>query len=709
MLIEELIRLGRPLLESDMRPEEVLALIMDVTDERVKNFYRHVFVVELPADGQGEPWVLPMQEFGQENEEGDFEVNRAQGASAPIVLPSGGNPRNPQGRYGLPVYPCYDYHLRTFRESAQEVVDFLGGRLERTPGFTVSEEMVTKIASALHDAVAQTDFGDERKLLGVLILARCGADEFYSVAKDASREDRIGQTEAGRAIVPNYAHIVEAVWTAKIEEGREAGSRPGPCSFSEAEGEGEVVSAYCKAWPWAFPTWTCPLPHGGNETMLVEGIGVAPEMYRALTLGACVFNQLTRRVSSLVIPEIFSPADTRRAKEQRKLSDLPTIHGSAFLLPVQDCTLDNPDQRNEFVRGMRGRLAADPNDPTLADRYMTAVTGFETMLPEGTTDDYRLTLVYYSGDYTRGDIHLRAFIQDVIPSTLWTLRKLAQSQARTAMALLRLLMPGMSEKQQAYLARCYESVPYVLARAYGGAYLWQQLEAVLHRRPLDVRRVTTNAARRMQSLVPQWPDSRYEMAEEVCFFLSFQDFLHVVNGELARKKENDRMSMRPWKDLIRLIEREPVETLQLESPAELGFACGMLVSRYSYWYRVTLGSGKDYLKHRVMTFGSELPPQVIQAALRGMWDVAKRDEKLHSHLVFGQLAHYATSEERREHFGDFQRRLGVILAELERQDPQELSKNRDSFMTGFWSGYSLQGYDRPHLVKDETEELVTQS
>ena len=169
------------------------------------------------------------------------------------------------------------------------------------------------------------------------------------------------------------------------------------------------------------------------------------------------------------------------------------------------------------------------------------------------------------------------------------------------------------------------------------------------------------------------------------------------------------MSMRPWKDLIRLIEREPVETLQLESPAELGFACGMLVSRYSYWYRVTLGSGKDYLKHRVMTFGSELPPQVIQAALRGMWDVAKRDEKLHSHLVFGQLAHYATSEERREHFGDFQRRLGVILAELERQDPQELSKNRDSFMTGFWSGYSLQGYDRPHLVKDETEELVTQS
>ena len=51
MLIEELIRLGRPLLESnDFAPQDVLRLITGVEDVRVKNFYRHVFVVELPVD-----------------------------------------------------------------------------------------------------------------------------------------------------------------------------------------------------------------------------------------------------------------------------------------------------------------------------------------------------------------------------------------------------------------------------------------------------------------------------------------------------------------------------------------------------------------------------------------------------------------------------------------------------------------------------------
>ena len=42
MLIEELIRLGRPLLEDNSDPQQVLRLITGVEDERVKNFYRHV-------------------------------------------------------------------------------------------------------------------------------------------------------------------------------------------------------------------------------------------------------------------------------------------------------------------------------------------------------------------------------------------------------------------------------------------------------------------------------------------------------------------------------------------------------------------------------------------------------------------------------------------------------------------------------------------
>ena len=149
-------------------------------------------------------------------------------------------------------------------------------------------------------------------------------------------------TAEGSSIVPNFAKVLEGFWTAKLEEGREAGSRVGSCSFSGAAGE--LVTAYCKAWPWAFPTWTCPLPNGGDEHMLIESVALSSESYEALTLGANVFNRLTDRVSSLITPELFSPADNRPGKEQAKRRrDLTVIHGSGFLLPLQSRALDEEE------------------------------------------------------------------------------------------------------------------------------------------------------------------------------------------------------------------------------------------------------------------------------------------------------------------------------------------------------------------------------
>ena len=103
MLIEDLIRLGRPLLDSeDFAPEDVLRLITGVEDIRVKNFYQHVFVVEVPADESQSPRVVPMQSFGdliREKGKEDFRVAVAQAVGAPFVLPSGGDSIQPQGRY----------------------------------------------------------------------------------------------------------------------------------------------------------------------------------------------------------------------------------------------------------------------------------------------------------------------------------------------------------------------------------------------------------------------------------------------------------------------------------------------------------------------------------------------------------------------------------------------------------------------------------
>jgi hypothetical protein len=680
MLIEELIRLGRPLLESkDFAPQDVLRLITGVEDVRVKNFYRHVFVVELPVDESQRPRVLPMQQFGdqvREGKEDNFEVDFERASGIPFVLPSGGNPIVPQGRY-LPVYPCYHRHIQDFRDSAANVTRFLTGRLERTIGFSLSSGRIDSIAIAVHEALKNTDFGDEKKVLGILVLALCEVDGYFSIQPGRSRH-RIGTTVSETSIVPNFARILEGFWEAKLEEGKEAGSRTGICCISEVEGE--VVSAYCKAWPWAFLTWTCPFPLGGDERMMIESIALAPEVYRALCLGACVFNRLTRPFSSLITPELFSPADTRVGKDQAKRRrDLTAIQGSGLLLPLQDETLREPVQREDFVEGVRGMLKGNINDPMMADRHMTNVIGFDMMLPHDTSDKYRLTLVYFSGEFSRGDVHLRAYIQDVIPSTMRALRDISRSESKLAMELLHALMPGMSEKQRAFLLRCYASVPYRLVRAYGGAYLWQQLEAVLHRRRLDARRATANAARRMQSLTPTWPDSRFELLEEVGFYLSFLHFLSRVNSDLAGHREDP--PMRPWKELLDLIDKKPISDLQLTEPAEIGFACGAIIKRFSFAYYKANKSSKsnpDFLRDRVLTFGTDLRVSAIHdKGLKAIFELPNRLKSLKRNR-------------------DLEERAGAVMSAFQQAREQiEKDKNKDAFLTAFWSGYALEGHDRP--------------
>src|SRR5438128_861134 len=144
MLSEELIRLGRPLVDGGLAPHEILNIITDVSDTRAKNFFRNIFVVELPTEGGDKPAVRWMQ-LGQEIEhEGDtdFHVDVSRAVGIPFSLPAGGNPLHPQGRYGLPVYPCWDPHLRGFCDSPEGVREFVGGRLERTPGLQISGKML---------------------------------------------------------------------------------------------------------------------------------------------------------------------------------------------------------------------------------------------------------------------------------------------------------------------------------------------------------------------------------------------------------------------------------------------------------------------------------------------------------------------------------------------------------------------------------------
>ena len=113
-----------------------------------------------------------------------------------------------------------------------------------------------------------------------------------------------------------------------------------------------MVSAYCKAWPWAFPTWTCPLPHGGDERMMVESVALSPATYRALTLGACVFNRLTQPVDRLIRPRTLLAGrySGRQGSGQAQRPDNDLRFGLS--LPIQDQILTDPGQRDDFVRGI---------------------------------------------------------------------------------------------------------------------------------------------------------------------------------------------------------------------------------------------------------------------------------------------------------------------------------------------------------------------
>jgi hypothetical protein len=713
MLIEDLIRLGRPVLESGLEAREILRLITDAADDRVKNFYRHVIVVELPPEGtEGEPAVLRVQKWQVEQQvvgkkpEIDVDVERALGA--PFVIPSGGSVKHAQGRYGVPVYPMWNLHYLLFRESADGIRGFLEGRLTKTSGFTINEAVLIDVSVRLHQMMTELPFDPRENWLGVLVLARCGKGDSYSLENSESLQ-AIAQSALypGRFIRPNDQKVLEGYWAAKIEEGAEFGRRDGPCTIT---GEGDsAVSAYCKAWPWALIEWTCPIPHGGGsrgllktKETLLAGIALSEASYRALTLGANLFHGLTRKLHHVVLPELFAPVENRdrqNAARNRRLGDLTTILGSAFLLPLRDTTLSDPADRDEFACRIVAMLNAPLPPEPMADGYLTDVIGFDMMLPEELNrDEFRLTLVYFSSGGKAADVHLRAYIQDVLPSTAGRLKKLVRPCREQMTELLRLLLPNASEGRRNYLNPRYQSVPYLLGRGYGGSHLWTVLEQCLHRRPLDSRPVLAHVAARIGSVVPGWPDSWSDVLDEVIFLLVCRDFIHRYNREVAHPPKEDPMPMRPWQDLIRAYERDPIEQMEF-TVAELGFASGLVLHRFNGFYTYSQGRDKDFLKHRVLTFGADLGPRDVVRAVGAIRTVAAKFDDLRGMVETGQLAYYP-EEERKRHTGDFQRRLGVVLNALERFR-NDLDKGRDEFMTGFWSGYCLQGYDRPRKPKTE--------
>jgi len=154
MIIENVIRLGRVFVESDIEPEAVIRQISDISGSRAKGFFQRVFLVEVGGSDEGikvaaHPYATWGSFIKQDAKEIFQPEIKQKGTGIPFFVPSGGNPLVPQGRYPVPVYIVYDKQFEKFRKEPAEIKKFLTGRLERTKGVNVPEATLNLIAQEL--------------------------------------------------------------------------------------------------------------------------------------------------------------------------------------------------------------------------------------------------------------------------------------------------------------------------------------------------------------------------------------------------------------------------------------------------------------------------------------------------------------------------------------------------------------------------------
>ncbi len=681
MIIESLIRLGRPYVEGGQSADEVIRQISSIEDPTARNFWQHVFVIEADRTQSSTRIAShPMYAFGDFKTEGRKEVfapDPGRTVSAPWMLPSGGNPLQPQGNYAVPVYPVYEKQWVKFAstDGGEAIRAFLRGRLQRTSGLRLDECEMEEIVRLLNASFAAARTSDSARQLGIVVLAVVEEDGFYHYSAQA---DQIWLARSAIRpdlwISPNLERIVDALWRAKADEGAEYGSRDGDyatCSVCGAAGE--VVSSYSKSWPWLVATWTGPvsneLRRRGAKPQLVEGIALCSRCYGALTYGSKVFYRLKRDMPTWLTKEIFSPIDSAEGRRTRSRGSSPaTISGSAFVLPVlQDVAADDY-ARERFTSNIDYMCQARTGRPH--ELHLRTLTGLEQVLPDELNDDlYRLDIFYYTVGQASSPT-LRAVIEDVVPSVASTIND-ELDELRTVIAPLTRRLGLNTRGNDDFLRDRLTSLPSLLSRAYGSTYLWQTLSEVLHRQPLSLSRFVRASAYRMAELSHRLPDSSFDMRHEVLFFLVFREFVRRYNTDVAGKGEE---AVRSWQELQEVLEDQPPDRLELETVEELGFAAGYLVRQFArqYWAATKVGrEGKDFLKHRVMSFGSSLTPDLI--AYKAISQFEEYAMRVNAHLP-----------------NALRQRAGIWLSSYLAMRGQ-VQRSRDSFMAAFWSGYWLNG------------------
>ncbi|MBO8138271.1 MAG: hypothetical protein H0Z40_09075 [Desulfotomaculum sp.] len=646
-----------------MSLEERIQLLTDVSNEQAKNFYNHIFMVETDEKKGTALHFFSLQS-------GDGKVDLTKATALPITLPAGGNPLHAQGIYPIPCYPLYERHINEFND-LQKTEKMVYDRLMRTiPFYHLPEDQLKEKAANIAKVLNAegTAYVTDEKQLGVLMIIDHSLNLFCDKPNDNCLEIRQSLL-THQPIYIQTNKIVTNIIEGRFQEAKELGEEADAVSTISNQQSAEVVSAYNKGWLFLSPTWEMPKSIYWEKNEWTKGIKLNREEYEAFFYGTQFLKKVQTPLHAGLLKEMFAPISNAEAKKYMNATSFEPIYAIPFILPIIN------DYRQETYRHFRV-LSQKYDDENIShsDLQLKIIGGLEKRIVSNPGDEYRLTILYYSGELARGNIHVRAIIEDVVPSVAMNVQKIIRKLNGRELALI---ADAFSVSNTNSLSFKLNYLPSLLSNAYGPGYLWISLQAVLHREPIQLDRVTKQTARRLNELANK--EDHWNLVNELLFYHAFRYFYKSYCETILQQKEGS-LAMTEWKGLLERYINEQLTDADLDTTEKVGFLSGCLLSQFerSYYARTK----KEFVKTRVMRFGSKLTPEMIwkNGLLRAMelkqqWDLGIKD--------------------------NFQKALALVLMAVNDLEQKHLlKKEKDKFMTMFWSGYLMM----PSLKKGDEQD-----
>lgn len=660
MLAEAIVRIGRPLAQSSMTVSERIRWLTDVGMDTCKNFFQHVWVLELGMNEEDDN--LHFMEIGQlkgEGKKADFQVDSKRATAFPFHFPNGGNPLNAQGVYPLPCYLMWDRHIKTMGNPHDYATDVLMPRLLKTvPYSSEKPDVLSSLASRVANRLSReyAKWQKEEKQLGVLMIFDPKLDVYRY--EDSPSELKIQESgiHHGKWMALNGPKVLELIREAKVREATELGEASDQIStFTNRESK-RVVSLYNKSWLWLAPTWEMPRSIYWKEDEWTKGVKVDPETYEHFFYGTQFMKEIQVSIVSATLKEMFAPIMHPEARRTIKASSFEQVYGIPMLLPLLDGDTDLQFQKyQKMLKYLRRQESLSKSA-----LHLRLLAGLDLAIPES-GDDYRLTILYYSGDLSRGNMHIRAMIEDVIPSV-------ARQVQNILMELQSMVVPDIKRAlgiPDEFSYPSLDNLPSMLANAYGPGYVWDMMQKVLHRQPIRLDRIHEVTARKCNdsAKLQAW----HHVKRELLFYWAFLDFASKYRKDIVG--EGKELEMVDWKRLMAAYESGDWENETDWNVEELGFISGLLTRQFeNSYYAKTLS---PYVRTRLLKFGSKLTPYMI-------WEDGLNE--------YQKLIEQRQLKVAKNFFPALAR---ALLLFPKYANEGMLDKQRNQFISTFWSGYLM--------------------